>query len=307
MKNYVNIRIQSTSNLKIRNRLKHNLRYVKSLNLTNNENNILIDVSSDRIKEISKTDVNNIYKYYSKKYSQDRIEHNKRYKQKEKRNVRNCFSSWGEGIVSFSESLDNELGSKYTQEDLINCIRTCVLDICKYLNTTPINIILHKDESRIHAHFLFKNYSNTGRSIVFDNRTKEKLSPLQDIGFKHFTKLGMKRGKHKNKKDLGIYDYKTTSRWKQEQLYKQDQKIDLVKEIHTQVEDNLISIQEELTQLTNERDVLKAKRIEVQSDIEKTKEDKKSLYAEISQKQAQIRALIKRHRKTVKCKGKIHQ
>ena len=41
MSNYINVRIQSTSNSKIKNRIKHNIRYVKSLNNISDEPNFL--------------------------------------------------------------------------------------------------------------------------------------------------------------------------------------------------------------------------------------------------------------------------
>jgi chromosome segregation ATPase len=72
-----------------------------------------------------------------------------------------------------------------------------VLDIGKKLNANLKYIVYHGDEKTGHFHYAFDNYDNLGRSLFKKINNINDLSILQDIGFNHFSKLGMKRGQKK--------------------------------------------------------------------------------------------------------------
>ena len=300
MNNYINVRIQSTHNSKIRNRIKHNIRYVKSLNDINEKPNLLIDLESDRYISLTPEKSKKIYKSFSTGYDTDRKKHNISYKQREKRNLRESFSSWGEGIITFSEQLKVDLGTKYSQSDLINEAKKTVLEICTHLGAKPKMLVLHLSEQTPHFHFFYENFDDTGRSITFKNRTRDKLSKLQDIAYDNFKNLGMDRGIKKDIEDLGIYDYTTTKQWKLKQLQQEQQNIELAKSISSEINAEIINIQNDISNLTTQRDNLKLDKKTITADIDLSKDDKKQLHLEINQKQADIRELIQTHRQTVK-------
>ncbi len=300
MNNYINVRIQSTHNSKIKNRIKHNIRYVKSLNDIGDEPNLLIDLQSDRTISLTPEKSKNIYKAFSTGYNADRKKHNISYKQREKRNLRETFSTWGEGIITFSEQLKIDLGTKYSQTDLINEAKKTILDICTHLGAKPKMMVFHLSESTPHFHFFYENFDDAGRSITFKNRTRDKLSKLQDIAYDNFKNLGMERGVKKDIEDLGIYDYTTTKQWKLKQLQQEQQNIELAKSVSNEINLEIATIQKDITDLTTQRDNLKLDKKTITADIDLSKDDKKQLHLEINQKQADIRDLIQKHRQTVK-------
>ncbi len=172
--------------------------------------------------------------YYLKEYQDDRDTHDLLYKANNPQHVRDSHSSWMEAIFSFSEAIDTDLGTKYSQADLIECAKKAANTMAKAMNTEVTMMTLHLDEIRPHFQLFFKNYGDRGQSILFENRTRDKLSALQDILFDNFKELGMKRGIKKADKDCGIYDYQTTKAFKAKQLYKQTQSIEHNKTTLTQ-------------------------------------------------------------------------
>lgn len=267
MKNFINVRLMGSNNLHIRDRIKHNLRRVKTRNISNDSKNTLINFNN---KKMGVFDSKERYKFYSKLYKTDRKEHNEKYKQKNKRNLRQNFSTWSEGVITFSEQIHHDLGVKYTKEELIETSRTFLKDFEKEFETKIKMFVLHTDEKTPHFHFFFENFDKNGASITYKNRTREKLSFLQDLRFKHFQNLGMKRGIKKEKSKIGIRDYKTIKQYKTEEILQLNE-----------VQDN---IKEEIENL-------KIYRKKIIEDKELIIEEKKLIYKEISKKQNTLRNL----------------
>jgi hypothetical protein len=220
MKNFIQTRIQSFSPSKIFARIKHNMRKVKSLNTISDAYNIMINPKSGELIELNDKDlINDYYNTYVKGYKIDRQMHDNNHLESRGRIARSFHSSWAEGVITFSEQLLFDLkNKKFTEEDLCKSAHQTVNDLCEQMGTTPIQIVYHSDESTPHFHYFFRNFDENGSSICFNNRTRDKLSVLQDIVHKGFSKFGFDRGIKKDKEDLGIYDYTTTKKWKASQL-----------------------------------------------------------------------------------------
>lgn len=220
MKNFIQTRIQSFSPSKIFARIKHNMRKVKSLNTINDLYNIMINPKNGELIELNDKDlINDYYNTYVKGYKIDRQIHDNNHLESRGRIARSFHSSWAEGVITFSEQLLFDLkNKKFTEEDLCKAAHTTVNDLCEQMGTTPVQIVYHRDESTPHFHYFFRNFDDNGSSICFNNRTRDKLSILQDIVHKGFSKFGFDRGIKKDKEDLGVYDYTTTKKWKATQL-----------------------------------------------------------------------------------------
>ena len=194
MKNFINVRVQSYNYKKQYDLLRHNFRHKKdSLSQINEKPNFFIGPNG-KVLEIDNTNKKKIYDIVSKEYQKDRIKHNEIYKAKHKRNLRDFQATWTDGVLTFSEAIHQDLGNKYTQEDLIKVATSCANDIAKKYGTQLIYLTLHMDETTPHFHFALKNYDKNGLSLWKKNQNKEFLSQLQDIAFEHFKKLGMQRG-----------------------------------------------------------------------------------------------------------------
>ena len=194
MKNFINVRVQSYNYKKQYDLLRHNFRHKKdSLSQINEKPNFFIGPNG-KLLEIDNTNKKKIYDIVSKEYQKDRIKHNEIYKAKHKRNLRDFQATWTDGVLTFSEAIHQDLGNKYTQEDLIKVATSCANDIAKKYGTQLIYLTLHMDETTPHFHFALKNYDKNGLSLWKKNQNKEFLSQLQDIAFEHFKKLGMQRG-----------------------------------------------------------------------------------------------------------------
>ena len=194
MKNFINVRVQSYNYKKQYDLLRHNFRHKKdSLSQINEKPNFFIGPNG-KLLEIDNTNKKKIYDIVSKEYQKDRTKHNEIYKAKHKRNLRDFQATWTDGVLTFSEAIHQDLGNKYTQEDLIKVATSCANDIAKKYGTQLIYLTLHMDETTPHFHFALKNYDKNGLSLWKKNQNKEFLSQLQDIAFEHFKKLGMQRG-----------------------------------------------------------------------------------------------------------------
>lgn len=200
MKNYINVRTQSYNNSKTLNNLKHNLRYVKSLSEDKRINNRLVNFLSEDInRELGSMEQIKVErKKLLSEYKTDRERHNKLFKAHAKQNLREYNATWFEGVFTFSEKLKEDLGTKYSQQDLINVANNCLKEIAKIYKAEIRYMVFHLDETTPHFHFTLTNFDDRGLSLFGQNKNKEFLSNLQDIGFKHFGTLGMERGVSKN-------------------------------------------------------------------------------------------------------------
>ena len=189
MKNFINVRVQSYNYKKQYDLLRHNFRHKKdSLSQINEKPNFFIGPNG-KVLEIDNTNKKKIYDIVSKEYQKDRTKHNEIYKAKHKRNLRDFQSTWTDGIFTFSEAIHEDLGNKYTQEDLIKVATSCANDIAKKYGTQLIYLTLHMDETTPHFHFSLKNYDENGLSLWKKNQNKKFLSELQNIAFEHFKEL----------------------------------------------------------------------------------------------------------------------
>ena len=211
MNNYINSRIQAHNNLKITNAIKHNLRHThKSLSQleSNNFNYIFVDGKATKITKENKKE---LYTKISGEYKRDRFEHNEIYKKYNKRNLRETCGSWGEGVFTFSEQIKEDLkNKKYSLNDLSKVALDCLKDMEQHLGIKTKYMVLHLDEKTPHFQYFFTNFDNRGTSITFKNREAKDLSPLQDIAYKHFGKLGMERGV---KKDFTNSSYMSAAKY----------------------------------------------------------------------------------------------
>ena len=215
MNNFINVRLEAYNHNKTLNAIKHNIRHIQSksqkLNFDNmstdrvhNNSNFFIFSGVHYPMKKNKSDTKDYYNYLSQEYQNNRAEHNKLYKASninnsslKGRNLRDNQSTWLEGVFTFSDQFKEDLGNKYSFEELCKVANDCVLDIGKKLNANLKYIVFHGDEKTGHFHYAFDNYDNLGRSLFKKINNINDLSILQDIGFNHFGKLGMKRGQKK--------------------------------------------------------------------------------------------------------------
>lgn len=264
MKNFINVRVQSYNYKKQYDLLRHNFRHKKdSLSQINEKPNFFIGPNGKAFK-IDNTNKNKIYDTLSKHYKDDRAKHNEIYKAKHKRNLRDFQATWTDGILTFSEAIHQDLGTKYTLEDLIKVATNCANDIAKKYGTKLIYLTLHMDETTPHFHFSLKNFDENGLSLWKKNQNKEFLSQLQDIAYEHFKILGMDRGVSK---DITNKRYETI------------QKYHIRKEM--ELRDKILNTQANYDKL--------------QKEVEK---DLKTLYAEVNLKKNEIKDLRSNYDRT---------
>lgn len=263
MKNYINVRVQSYNYTKQFNLLRHNFRHTKdSLSQINDKSNFM--VGENQLMEITNQNKKRLYDVISEKYKQDRIKHNELYKRRHKRNLRDFQATWTDGILTFSEAIHSDLGTKYSKEDLSKIALNCAYDIAKRYDSELIYLTLHMDETTPHFHFALQNFDQNGLSLWKKNQNKEFLSKLQDIAFEHFKVLGMDRG---ISKDITNKRYETI------------QKYHIRKEM--ELRDKVSNTQAQYDKL--------------QKEVEK---DLKSLYAEINLKKNEIKDLRSNYDRT---------
>ena len=348
MNNFINVRLEAYNHNKTLNAIKHNIRHIQSkserLNFDNmskdlehNKNNYFIFNGVPYTMKKNKADTKEYYNYLSQEYHQNRAEHNKLYKASNVNNpslkgrkLRDNQSTWVEGVFTFSDQFKQDLGTKYSFEELCKIPNECVLDIGKKLNANLKYFVYHGSEITGHFHWAFDNYDERGRSLFQKINNINDLSILQDIGFNHFGKLGMQRGQKKevtgvNHQNKEIYwqnkynELKTQTNTQLEQLNSVNtqindinsdiaikttkldsldknilDKIKLDEGYNKLLEDLKISIEEDKITIENLKSGvkdLKIQREQLTKDTSKSKEEKKVLYAEITSKQDELRTL----------------
>jgi len=217
IKNFINVRIETTNHDKTRSDIKHNLRMIKSRNKENSNQNININPAGEIL-------TNQDIKMILKDYSKDRREHNKLFYEETNRNLRNRNSTWLSGVFTFSEKIHQDLGTKYSQEELIKIGLEAAHDLSKHLGTELKYLTLHMDEKTPHFHFHMKNYNqDIKKSIRYKFRDTPAGEKLQDLGFKYFSQLGMHRGISKKFTNI---NNKETQQYHEEKLQDIKDKID---------------------------------------------------------------------------------
>lgn len=210
MNNYINVRTQAHNHIKIYTSFKHNLRHTQSSKSQSNDNPNYIVYD----KKVIKLDNQNKKIYFdkiSKEYQKDRLEHNEKFKAHYKRNLRPTQGSWMEGVFTFSDQIKVDLeNKKFTTLELTQIAFNAANEISKIYGGELKSLILHMDETTPHFHYHIKNFNDKGMSLFNQNKNKNFLSNLQDIGFKYFGKLGMNRG---IKKEITGKRYETIEKY----------------------------------------------------------------------------------------------
>ena len=167
--------------------------------------------------------------------------------------------------------------NKYSLDELIEVANNALNEIAKKYNGEIKYMVLHLCEKVPHFHFQISNFDDMGRSLTHTNKNKNFLGELQDIGYKHFSVFGMQRG---IKKDPSIgYDYITPKEWHKKQLI--------------QIKDEISSKSSEMEQIDQSIKELKTLRNSLSKSSNIAKDEKKSIYNEITKAQKQLRTLRK--------------
>ena len=264
MNNYINSRIQAHNNLKIFNAIKHNIRHTqKSLSQENSNFNYIF--LKDKHIKITNDNKKELYKLITNEYKKDRAIHNELFLKNKTRNLKDNSGSWGEGVFTFSEQMKEDLkNEKYSLKDLSNIALECLKDYEAYLGIKTKFMVLHLDERCPHFQYFFTDFNERGASITHLNKRSDQLSPLQDIAYKHFGKLGLERGL---KKDITKATHKSVAQY------------------WSEIEVNLKKKTINLEQQYNNR------KIEVEKDL-------KSLYTEVNLQKNEVKELRATHKKT---------
>jgi hypothetical protein len=285
MNNYINSRIQAHNNYKIKNAIKHNIRHTqKSLSETNiNFNYIFLDGKPIKITNENKKE---LYTKISAEYKTDRSEHNEIYKKHNKRNLRETCGSWGEGVFTFSDQLKQDIkNKKYTFNELSKIALECLKDYEEYLGIKTKYMVLHLDEKNPHFQYFFTNFNDKGASITHLNKTTDRLSPLQDIAFEHFGKLGIKRGL---KKEVTNAKYMSAAKWwKNKEMDLKHKTMSL----EEQYNNRKIEVEKDLKSLYTEVNLKKNEVKDLRSNYDKTSKEYKDLTTIFKQLQQEEKTL----------------
>ncbi len=331
MNNFINVRVQAHNHTKTYNSIKHNLRVIKSLNQNIDSKNSNYILADNKLMEINNKNKKEIYNQLSTNYQNERAIHNEIYKKHNKRNLRDVKSTWAEGVFTFSEQMKEDIkNKKYTYNDLFKVANECLKEIAAVYDTKINYMVLHLEESTPHFHWSISNFDDKGMSLFHSNKNIEFLSNLQNIGFKHFSKLGLERGLKKeitgvNNKSIQKYWRDKNIQVKQQNIILNNQQKELISKNENLL--NLINnkqnhlndlevltntLNNEILSLNNEIDDNKSKikdlKIErelVSKDTTKSKEEKKVLYSEITQKQKELRELNDNIENVIKSKKEV--
>lgn len=195
IKNFINIRVQVAKKLSIR----HNISSKNDRSLStddNSQNNLYFDFDKNEVIEINESNEKYLQKKHTKQYNANNDSFVKSYYQRTNRKSKATNRGNIEGVITFSESIDKDLDTKYSKKELFEIALNTIEDIAKQWDTSINYLVLHLDEKRPHFHFSLFNFDNSedGYSLIYKKRFSKDLSSLQDIAYSHFKKLDMSRG-----------------------------------------------------------------------------------------------------------------
>jgi len=269
--NFINVRIQTSNHTKELNDIKHNLRKNPSQADYRKDQDNIHYIYDDEIKKYKQYKDENAYKNFETKVKELREKHNQIFLKNNKRQLRERNSTFLNAVITFSEEQKNNLNNgNFKVKEFRDAALTTFKEMAKEMKTELLYFSIHLKETTPHFQAHFKNFDEDGKSIFYKNRTKDKLSKLQDIGFKHFEKLGIKRG---IKKDITNNTNKPLKSY-----YEQTRAAESKKYIKT--------IQQQIKQTKELRNEIKDLDIEL--------DDKKKIYSNISSIQKELRETKKK-------------
>ncbi len=113
-----------------------------------------------------------------------------------------------DGIITFSKEAQAAIEGLSVEEQNQR-FQAAAEAIAKALNTTLEGLVVHRDESAIHAHFTLAAYTLDGKPIS-KSTTRQTLSKLQEIAAETYADLGITRGKPKRQR---IADKEPEHKW----------------------------------------------------------------------------------------------
>ena len=258
MKNYINVRIQTYNHYKEKNDIKHNTG-------ENNKQSIVNNGKIDTFYNYQEQEPLKTLKIW-------REEHNQNYKKRRKQNLKNNQSSLINGVITFSQVISKDLGTKYTKEEWEQANIKTVEEIAQHLGTEISYITFHYQEKTPHCHYHLKNFDNQGYSIFYKYHKKEELSKLQDIAFKHLEPLGMERGQkkeitnrtHKKTQDYYIKQYRAEVK-KLKSIRKEVESLKIETDKKKKIYKQITEAQSKLRELQKSTDIERIKEERVQA------------------------------------------
>lgn len=274
LKNFINVRIETSNHEKEIVDVKHNVREVESKGQINNDKNYHFILNDDN--KFQSMDEEGCYDRLSPKLRELRKEHSDLFKENNPTKIRNRNSTLLGVVITFSEKIEKDYNDgELDKKQFIKDGKDTLLRIAKQLDTELLYFSVHFDEKTPHFHAHFKNFDEKGSSVSFKHRTKDKLSILQDIGFKGFHKnFGVDRGIKKSS-DHNVQNQKLKVHYEKE-------KAKMVDEYNK----GILDLQNKLKQLNKD---LKVKRKEFSNYEMENDEIKKQQYSKITKQQKQIR------------------
>jgi len=128
-----------------------------------------------------------------------------------------------DNVLTFSEAIKTDLGSKYSIEEFMQIAQDTINDYCKEYKCEMIenSLVLHSEEETYHLHYQLKNFDKQGQNLYYQMKMKG-LSKLQDIAANNFGKLGIERGQAK---EVSNATNTPTWKWKQQEVARLEKKI----------------------------------------------------------------------------------
>jgi len=188
-----------------------------------------------------------------------------------KRGIKKNINVSLSGIITFSAEAKSiiENLSKDKQDELF---KDATKKIGEHLNTSITGLIIHRDESSVHAHFQAPSFNKEGFPLS-DLIGPKELSQLQDIAAEVFESLGITRGVKKVDRIAAGEDYAQTIHRSVRQLHqdlpqelqkKQEQIAEIERQRQEQEAEYKRQKQEQERQKQEEEDKIKALEVKKQ-------------------------------------------
>lgn len=203
---------------------------------------------------------------------------------KKKRALRSNAAVAVVGVITFDAAAQASL-DKLTQDEQDKLFLMSATDAAAYLGTTVTGLVVHRDESAIHAHFQMPAWTTDGKAVsreMSGKRGKERASELQDVAAAAWAELGIERGEKKAEKVARLRAEGKTA-----------EEINAAT-VHRSVQQLHNDLPNEIEAKEKKKELLKAEIIELEKKAEKNRLLAEKAEQELTEKEGQEAKILKR-------------
>ncbi len=195
-----------------------------------------------------------------------------------KRRLKSNASVATDGIITFSKEAQKVIEGLSVEEQNRR-FQAAAEAVAEALGTTLEGLIVHRDESAVHAHFTLAAYTLDGKPVS-KNTNRKTLSKLQEVAAEAYADLGITRGKPKEQR---IADEEPEHKWINRS----------VQELHNDLPAEIEALRQRIEELTEKEHKAAERLAKTQAKLEQAQGENERLQKRLETYQRRLESVKK--------------